>query len=230
MGAFVGGRMRLFRFAAMFVLLIAANAAAQSNSGSMFGSVVDASGAAVPGADVTITHEHTGEKRNTVSGVNGDFVFASLQPGPYSVQVQLSGFKSVELKNLNVLANNRLAVGALKLEIGNLAENITVTSRGEMVALNQTAHQALLDVKQVENLSIRGRDPISLLKVLPGVALMANDQETFGGSFATGVPNIQGGRGQTIYVDGVNGGDGGGGGNFSAATNMDAIAEVNVQL
>src|SRR5262245_32184679 len=69
MGAFVGGRMRLFRFAAMFVLLIAVNAAAQSNSGSMFGSVVDASGAAVPGADVTITHEHTGEKRNTVSGV-----------------------------------------------------------------------------------------------------------------------------------------------------------------
>ena len=44
------------------------------------------------------------------------------------------------------------------------------------------------------------------------------------------VPNIGGGRGQTIQVDGVNGGDSNGGGNFSGATNMDAIAEVNVQL
>jgi hypothetical protein len=82
----------------------------------------------------------------------------------------------------------------------------------------------------VTNLSIRGRDPISLLKVLPGVSLMPNDQEVFGGSFATNVPNIQGGRGQTIYVDGINGGDGGGGGNFSGATNLDAIQEVNVQM
>ena len=80
------------------------------------------------------------------------------------------------------------------------------------------------------NLSIRGRDPISLLKVLPGVGLLANDQEVFGGAFATPVPGIQGGRGQTIYVDGINGGDGGGGGNFSGATNLDAIAEVNVQM
>ena len=44
------------------------------------------------------------------------------------------------------------------------------------------------------------------------------------------MPNIQGGRGQTIYVDGINGGDGGGGGNFSGAVNMDAIEEVNVQM
>ena len=70
------------------------------------------------------------------------------------------------------------------------------------------------DLQQVTNLSIRGRDPISLLKILPGVQLLANDQETFGGSFATPVPGIQGGRGQTVYVDGINGADGGGG-NFS---------------
>ena len=85
-------------------------------------------------------------------------------------------------------------------------------------------------MRQVENLSIRGRDPISLLKILPGVCLLANDQETFGGGFSTPVPNIQGGTGQTIYVDGINGGDGGGGGSFSDATNMDAIAEINVQM
>jgi hypothetical protein len=69
-----------------------------------------------------------------------------------------------------------------------------------------------------------------MLKILPGVALLANDTDSFGGTWGTSVPNIQGGGGQTIYVDGINGGDGGGGGTFSGATNMDAIEEVNVQM
>ena len=114
--------------------------------------------------------------------------------------------------------------------VGQVTESVSVSARGETVATTTTSHQAVLDLQQVTNLSIRGRDPISLLKILPGVQLLANDQETFGGSFATPVPSIQGGRGQTIYVDGINGGDGGGGGNFSGATNLDAIAEVNVQM
>ena len=224
--------MRHLRFAAIFVcvFLIAAHAGAQSTAGSLSGTVVDASGNVVPGADVTVINESNGETRNTVSNETGAFFFPGLTPAPYTLQVKLPGFKSIERKNNIVLANNRLAIGAVTLEVGELAEQVTVTARGEVVATTQTSHQAILDLKQVENLSIRGRDPISLLKVLPGVALLANDQETFGGSFATAVPNIQGGRGQTVYVDGINGGDGGAGGNFSAATNMDAIAEVNVQM
>ena len=114
--------------------------------------------------------------------------------------------------------------------MGQLTESVSVTARGETVASTTTSHQAVMDLTQVTNLSIRGRDPISLLKILPGVQMLPNDQETFGGSFATPVPKIQGGRGQTIYVDGINGGDGGGGGNFSGATNLDAIQEVNVQM
>ena len=231
--------MRRLRFAAIFVCVfaIAVNARAQSTAGSMSGTVVDASGNVVPGADVTVTHETSGERRSMVSNETGAFFFPALTPGPYTLTIQLAGFKTIERKNNIVLANNRLALGAMQLELAGLAEQVTVTafSRGEVVAITQTSQQALLDTRQVANLSIRGRDPISLLKVLPGVALLANDQETFGGSFATAVPAIQGsttGR-QTIYVDGINGGDGGGqgggGGNFSGATNLDAIAEVNVQ-
>ena len=88
----------------------------------------------------------------------------------------------------------------------------------------------MLDTGQVENLSIRGRDPMSLLKILPGVQLLANDNETVGGSFNSPVPSLQGGSGQTVYVDGINGGDGGGGGSLSGTTVIDAIAEVNVQM
>jgi len=211
-------------------LLSAPAAFAQSNAGSMSGSVTDAQGQVVPGANITITNENTGEVRTAVSNEIGEYVFPTLQPGPYTVRAELQGFKPFEIKNNVVLANNRLTVRPLRLEVGQLAETVSVTAVGETVATTVTSHQAIMNEKQIETMSIRGRDPISLLKVLPGVGSLANDQETFGGSFSTPVPNIQGGRGQTIYVDGINGGDGGGGGNFSAAVNMDAVEEVNVQM
>jgi hypothetical protein len=217
--------------AALPMLCVGTNAYAQtSGSGSIFGSVVDASGQVVPGADITITNESTGEVRHAVSNEVGDYTAQALQAGPYTVRAELSGFKPYEIKNNQVLANNRLSMRPLKLEVGSLTETVSVTAVGEVVNTTVTSHQALLETKQIEDMAIRGRDPMSLLKILPGVQLLANDNETFGGSFNSPVATLQGGGGQTVYVDGVNGGDGGGGGAFSASTNMDAIEEVNVQM
>jgi hypothetical protein len=221
---------------ALVLLTFTVNASAQTTSGSISGTVVDAQDQVVPGADVVVTNQQTQEQRRTVTNEVGLFAFPALQPGPYTIRAELSGFRPIEIRDNMVLANNRLALPPLRLEVGSLAEAVTVSAVGEVVATTQTSHQAILDLKQVQNLSIRGRDPISFLKVLPGVQLQANDQETFGGSFATGVPAIQSASSgaQTLYVDGINGGDGGGsgggGGNFSGATNVDAIAEVNVQM
>jgi hypothetical protein len=235
------GHLRVVVAAVALALLPAVDGLAQTITGSMSGTVLDTSGQVVPGADVTIVHENTAEQRSTVTNAVGDFSFAGLVPGPYTIRVGLSGFRPLEVKNNVVAGNSRLAVGTLKLEVGALTETVSVTAQGETVDLTRTSHEAQLDLRQVTNLSIRGRDPISLLKILPGVSSagnnnLANDQETFGGSFATAVPIIGGSRGgqQTIYVDGINGGDGGGGGgggtNFSGATNLDSIEAVQVQM
>lgn len=227
------------RLLALFVCLLASvSASAQAITSSMSGTVVDSAGQVVPGASITIIHEHTGEERRGVSNAEGDFAFAGLVPGPYTIRVQIEGFKPLEVKGNVVLASSRLAVGTLKLELGAVTESVTVTAQGETLDLTRTAHEAVLDMQQMSSLTIRGRDPMSLLKILPGVSLrQAGEQEAFGGSFATPVPTIQGGRtgAATIYVDGINGGDGSGQGggtnnNFSGATNLDAIAEVNVQM
>ena len=214
----------------LLLSLVAINASAQTTSGSMSGTIVDTQGQVVPGVDVVITNEQSGEQRRAVTSSVGAFSFPALVPASYTIRAELSGFRPVEVKGNMVLANNRLAVPALVLQVGTLAEAVTVTAVGEAVATTTTAHQALLDLNQVQNLSIRGRDPISLLKILPGVRLLPNDPETFGGSFAVDVPDVSGGRGQTVYVDGINGGDGGSGDRFGGATNIDAIAEVNVQM
>src|SRR5918995_2529352 len=208
-----------------FLLFHVVQASAQTTTGSMSGTVVDATGQVLPGATVTIAHERTGEERAGTTNEVGLFGFAALMPGPYTVRAELAGFRQIEVKSNVVLANQRLAVEPLRLEVGQISEVVSVSAIGEALKTTTTAHQAVLDLRQVSNLAIRGRDPISFLKILPGVQLQANEQETFGGSFATGVPAIQAGntRGQTIYVDGINGGDGGGGGggggNFSGATN-----------
>lgn len=215
--------------AAIMVVASVALTAAQTTTGSMSGTVVDDSGQVIPGATVSIVST-SGESRTAVTNDVGAFLFSALPPGPYTIRVEMEGFGTLEITGRVVQANNRLAVGELKLEVGELVESVSVTARGENVATSTTSHQAVMDLKQVENLSIRGRDPISLLKILPGVQQLANDQEVFGGSFATPVPQIQGGRGQTLYVDGINAGDSGGGANFGGATNMDAIQEVNIQL
>src|SRR5258706_6709556 len=186
-----------------------------AGSGSMFGSVVDASGQVVPGADITITNEQTGEVRHGLSNEVGDYTFQALQPGSYTVRAALSGFKPYEIKANQVQANSRLSMRALRLEVGSLNETVSVTAVGQVGATTRTAHHALIQATTIEDLAIRGRDPMSLLKILPGVQLEANDNETFGGSFNSPVATLQGGGGQTVYVDGVNSGDGGGRGAFS---------------
>jgi hypothetical protein len=199
-------------FAALALLLfLAVNAAAQ-NSGILSGSVVDSQDQVVPGADITVTNEQTQEVRRAVTSDVGLFTFAGLQPGPYTVRAELTGFKPIEISKNMVVANNRLAMPPMRLEVGTLAEAVTVSAVGEVVATTQTSHQAMLDLKQVENLSIRGRDPMSLLKILPGVQLLANDNETVGGCYNSPVPSLEGGSGQKGDVDGNNGGDAGCGG------------------
>ena len=226
-----GERMRFVRPMLVFVLLLfAIGASAQTTSGSISGSIVDAQNQVVPGADVVVTNQQTQEVRRTVTNEVGLFAFPALQPGPYTIRAELSGFRPIEVRDNMVLANNRLAIPPLRLEVGTLAEAVTVSAVGEVVATTQTSHQALLDLKQVENLSIRGRDPMSMLKILPGVQLLANDNETVGGGFQSPVPSMQGSTGQTVYVDGINAGDSGAGNNLSGTTVLDAVAEVNVQM
>jgi hypothetical protein len=197
--------------------------------GSMSGSIVDESGQAVPGADVIITNQNTGEVRRGVSNGVGDYEFQALQPGPYKVRVELSGFKPYEISDNRVLANNRLSMRPLTLQIGAFSDTVSVSAKGQTVATTVTSQQSIISSKQMEELSLRGRDPVSMLKILPGVALLPTDQDSLGGTWGTSLPRIQGGTGQTVYIDGVNAGDGGGGGILSGATNMDAIEEVNVQ-
>lgn len=212
------------------VLVFAVMAPAQSISGSISGTVVDPSGQMIAGAQVTIVNESTGlEVRRGTTSELGGFLFDGLVPGTYTIRVEATGFRPLLRKGTIVLTGQRLTVGAIPLEIGAVTETISVTAEGTRVQTDSTETSALLTSKQVHMVGLLGRDPISMLRLLPGVEA-GRISDMLGGSFGTPVPQFMGKNQNTIYVDGVNGGDGGGGGNFSGAVNVEAVSEISVNL
>jgi hypothetical protein len=206
-------------------------AAAQSVSSSITGTVVDQTRQLVPGATVTLVNEQTADTRASSSNEIGAFVFSAVQPAVYTVRVELAGFASFELRHIVVPANEQVPIGALQLNVGTLTETVTATSTGSFVQTLSSDRSALITSTQIEQVADRGRDVVSLLRVLPGVAYQT-PTDSPGANFGSTTPNINGTRAtwNTMTVDGVVGNDLGSPQIFSSSINFDAIGEVQVEL
>lgn len=204
---------------------------AQTVTGKISGTVVDASGQVVTGTTVTLINERTQDARSIITTETGDFVFTALLPGIYTIKAEQRGFSVLQRQGNVLTANEHLSVGELQLKVGQVSETVTTTAEGTPVQTESTEHSALVTSKQLEMISIRGRDVTSLLRILPGVSLTAQS-ETLGGNFGSSSPNIQGGRNtwNMLNVDGARGNDLGSPNNFSSTINFDAIGEVKVLL
>lgn len=220
--------MRNLAWMLILALVLAMSAAAQITTGSISGTVADPSGQLIPGASVKVISQVSGEERTGTTNETGDFFFPALIAGEYTVRVDAKGFRPLEKKGNVVVSNSRTAVGTLQLEVGSVSETISVTASTAQVATTTSAQAATIDSKMMDLVAVRGRDPMSIFKTLPGVTVIP-DGDTLGNGFQSAVPTFQGRGGNTVYTDGVNGGDGGSGGNFSGITSIDAIAEVNIQ-
>jgi hypothetical protein len=224
-------RLRAAGAAAVILVMSAAPAGAQSVSGSISGTVVDQTQQVLPHATVTLVDEQTAAIRTAITNDSGAFGFVSVQPGRYTVRVEMSGFRTVERQHITLPANERLSIGTVQLEVGGLSESVTTTAEGSFVQTTSSDRSAILTSTQIEMVAVRGRDVVSLLRVLPGVAYQA-ESEAPGGSFGTTTPNISGARAtlNTVTVDGLVGNDLGSPQIFSGTINFDAIGEVKVQL
>ena len=225
--------MPTFRFIRALFLLFSAGALAmgQTITGTITGSVTDANGGAIAGAAATLRNQGTAEVRTIKTNESGDFVFNAVLPGTYALAIEQTGFKTLERPGLVLTATQRLAVGSLQMAVGAVSERITVEASGATVQTTSSGNSAELSGKQLNQLMTRGRDVISLLRVLPGVGT-GNDENALGGTFGTNTPNIGGQRigMNTMSSDGQSGNDADGVGGFNGMTSLDAIAEVKVLL
>ena len=214
----------------LFCLLLAGGpAAAQTVTGTISGTVVDASDSAIAGAAVTITNAKTGNKRTVTTNESGGFSVPALQPDVYTLKIEHSGFRALERRNVVLSANETLALGRIALEVGQVTEVVTTVAEGATVEKESSDLTGRLTSDQISLISTKGRDITSLLRLVPGVSYI-DDVDSVGDGFGTDLPNVSGQRGRSTVstVNGLNASEPSGSNKISMTTNQDAIAEVKV--
>jgi hypothetical protein len=213
------------------IVLSSAVFAQMTITGSISGTVVDPSGSAVPDAKITLTSQSTKQTREAATNESGAFNLVAVQPDAYSIKVEHAGFKTFERTGLVVSANERLSIGQLILQVGAVNETVTISAQAAHVETDTAESSAEITSDQIGNLTARGRDVVSMLRTIPGVAYQA-DQDSAGGSYGTSSPSIRGANANMniVSVDGVVSNDMGTPSVFSSVTTMDAIGEVKVVL
>ncbi|HWQ55418.1 MAG TPA: carboxypeptidase regulatory-like domain-containing protein [Bryobacteraceae bacterium] len=204
---------------------------AQSVTGTIAGRVLDPSGKVVPGARVSIVDTKTADTRAGNTDDAGIFVFPAVRPSTYTARIQVQGFVPIERTGIVLTANERLAIGDITLQLASVAESVVVQAQGAAVQTTSSEHAAQLNSNQIESILVRGRDVMSLLRLLPGVSY-GSDPTALGEGLGSSFPNVQGGRysWNTFNVDGLAGNDLGNPWTASSSVNLDAIAEVKVLL
>ena len=189
------------------------------------GTVVDASGAVIPGADVAAKHAGTGVVSNAVSNSDGLFSIPSLPIGTYTVTVTLQGFKTVVIQNV-VLTSGAGANVKATLEVGGVSEQVTVSSSSEIVQTQSSGVSPTINTNQISKLPITSRSAMDFVNLLPGVTDADGNRHATINGLPRGTINIT--------LDGVNIQDntnkGSGDDGFFAIVSprLDAIEEVTV--
>lgn len=217
--------------AVLALLLLPALCPAQSVTGQISGNVADSAGAAIPGAAVRLTHDLSRQVRNFTSDANGTFLFTNLVPGEYHLHIEHPGFRGYDQKSINLSAEERLALGQIKLSIGDVATTVEVVADLARVASDSSDRSILIDRQTIEDTPISGRDYLGILRSLPGVQMTSTADMP--GWFDTSANPANGGQsGQfLVTLDGVASQDSGNprtGGYL--APNIDAIGEVKVMV
>jgi hypothetical protein len=215
---------------ALLVLLLARPLLAQMTvTGAISGTVIDPSGQVIPGAAVTLVNEKTGDTRRASTNNVGVFNFVAILPDTYSIRIERNGFKTYQQTGIVLTANGRVDLGNVQIQIGAVTETISVEAQAAAIQTDSSEKSAELSNTQLNTLTTRGREVVSLLRTIPGVQYQA-DQDSMGGSYGTGTPSIAGtsNNTNTLAVDGVVSNDVGTPNVFSSVTTMDAIGEVKV--
>jgi hypothetical protein len=227
----------LCRWAAMLaavVLLLgvfAGQLAAQSSTGDISGTVTDPTGAVIVGANVTLTFELTGQQRTLTTGASGDFFFPDLVTGTYDIKVDQTGFQTYEQKGISLAVSEKLALHAIQLTVGNVTTTMTVEASEAHVETDTSEHANLVNSNQMTDITVKGRNYMSYVALLPGVT-----NTSPGGGDAPGWGNSDGetvnGGNNTVVVmlNGVPSQDDGNNTlNAYLAPSADAIQEMRVQ-
>ncbi len=187
-------------FLAVFLLAVTNRSFGQDTNASLSGTVTDPSGAAIPGAKLTLTNEATGFQTSFVSDETGNYSFRNLTPGKYDVSISANGFKTQAQKGIELSVNQNARVD-VHLPVGETGETVTVIGDASLINYENGTLEGGINPETLQNfpLTVSGapRSAASVAVFLPGV-------QTGGGGNAYNT-RINGGlvTGDEAVVDGA---------------------------
>jgi hypothetical protein len=203
---------KFFALALVSLTICFASAAyAQSDRGTITGTVTDPNGGLVAGAKVTATNLETNEERTATTTAEGSYTLPELRPGPYKVTVEAQGFRSVAVDQYKVAVQVTHSLD-FKLEIGEISNVVTVTSDAAPVLQTDTpVRQSNVTERQVKELPLQvssefgGRTPLSFIFLDSNVAAGTNNGNGTGQGTDTTRFRVSGGQalGTEILIDGA---------------------------
>ena len=159
---------------ALFILAGAASARAQQFTGGIRGAVRDANGV-IPGVAVTITNQATNISREVVTNEVGQYNFPAVAPGTYSLKAQISGYKTYENRGL-VVATQQFVTLDVTLDVGAIAENVTVTGQAPLIDTSNASTGGSLSRETLEALPSAGRNAFLVGVTVPTVMPVGDPQ------------------------------------------------------
>ena len=141
---------------------------AQSATGSIEGSIVDQTGAVMPGVTVTVLQTATGVTRSAVSDENGLFRLPLLPVGVYDVTADLSGFSSRKLPEITLTIGQTVTL-RIQMAVSGVAETVNVSGGTPVIETSRTQVSSTITENSVQNLPVNGRNFIDFALLTPGV-------------------------------------------------------------
>jgi hypothetical protein len=223
-----------FTKSALFTLLVMLLAfplgmRAQTYYGTIVGNVTDATGAAVPGAKITVRNVGTNSTYTATSSGHGSYSVAQLAVGTYEVQVTSGNFKEFVTTGVEVHVSTTTEVNAT-LQVGSMNEKITVQANDVQVQTVSAEVGEVIDGTQVRELPLNGENFVGLTQLSPGVSAAASYDGT-GKGLSGGVNFSVNGNPYTnnlFLVDGVNNNDVGSNRTILVYPAVDTIAEFKM--
>src|SRR5258705_3541064 len=155
-------------------------------TGAINGTVTDASGAVVEGANVTLVSEATQETRTAVTGPGGTFQFSLLKPGRYGVTVEKAGFRKAVQKSEVLLGQT--ANANAKLEVGEATQTVEITENIPLLQTEDANITSNVDLRTLQNIPNPGGDLSYIAQIAPGVTMNTSSGGGFGNFTAFGLP------------------------------------------
>jgi outer membrane receptor protein involved in Fe transport len=211
---------------AALLLAFSVSTGAQVTTSTLVGLVRDTSNAVIPGATVVATHEGTGVAREGVTDSNGEFVFSALPNGPYTVRIELTGFKPLENRSMQLGAGQTVRQ-TFQLEVGTLAETITVAGEAPLIETAASLQADSLGAQEVTELPVNRRNLTNLMSLTAGVNVSGDGMVQMNGVAA-------GGTGVTVDGTEANSNPEArslsqyGGQNQISVMSLDSVAEVQI--